>query len=177
MNDFIGFNKIARLSRNIYITEKIDGTNGQIWIKENGEMIVGSRTMYLGEHHDNHGFYKWVMANRDELMKLGVGRHFGEWWGKGINRGYGIKDKRFSLFNVLRWKDENVRPNCCSIVPVLYEGIFSEQAINECLQDLEKHGSKATPFMDPEGIIIYHTHAGIMFKKTIENDEKPKGIK
>jgi hypothetical protein len=30
--------------------------------------------------------------------------------------------------------------------------------------------------MNPEGVVIYHTASGQLFKKTIENDEKPKNI-
>ena len=37
-------------------------------------------------------------------------------------------------------------------------------------------GSLAAPgFMKPEGVVIYHTAANIMFKKTFKNDEKGKG--
>jgi hypothetical protein len=40
---------------------------------------------------------------------------------------------------------------------------------------LEDTGSFAAQgFMNPEGIVIYHTAANMMFKKTIKNDEKGK---
>ena len=42
--DFVEFNKIARLSRNCVITEKIDGTNASVVITETGDFLVGSRT-------------------------------------------------------------------------------------------------------------------------------------
>jgi hypothetical protein len=29
--------------------------------------------------------------------------------------------------------------------------------------------------MRPEGIVVFHTASGALFKKTIEGDEKPKG--
>jgi hypothetical protein len=29
--------------------------------------------------------------------------------------------------------------------------------------------------MNPEGIIVYHVAAGIGFKKTLDNDDQPKG--
>ena len=38
--EFIKFEKIARLNREIIITEKIDGTNAQICITEDGEFLV-----------------------------------------------------------------------------------------------------------------------------------------
>lgn len=37
-------------------------------------------------------------------------------------------------------------------------------------------GSYAAPgFKNPEGIVIYHTAAKTLFKKTIVGNEKPKG--
>jgi hypothetical protein len=30
--------------------------------------------------------------------------------------------------------------------------------------------------MDPEGIVIYHTAAGTLFKKTCVDDHKPKSL-
>ena len=77
--EFQEFPKMARLSREIIITEKIDGTNAQILIGEDGSFSVGSRTRWITPDDDNHGFARWAYDNKDELMKLGIGRHFGEW--------------------------------------------------------------------------------------------------
>ena len=174
MDDFRKFDKIPRLSRDCVITEKIDGTNGQIHIGEDGEFQVGSRNRWLSSGKDNYGFYAWAMENKDELMKLGVGRHFGEWWGQGIQRRYGIVGKRFSLFNVGVWNIGNL-PECCSVVPVLYEGMFDTRKIELVLDALGAVGSHASPgFMRPEGIIIWHTASRTYFKKTIEGDEGGK---
>jgi len=105
-------------------------------------------------------------------MKLGQGRHFGEWWGQGIQRNYGLKEKRFSLFNTTRWID---KPKCCEVVPILYQGLFDQKMIDECLKMLREGGSLASiGFMEPEGIIIYHTALCKGFKVTLEKDEKPK---
>jgi hypothetical protein len=61
-------------------------------------------------------------------------------------------------------------------VPIIYQGIFLEDAVYCCLQTLIDHGSKAVEgFMNPEGIIIYHAASKCLFKKTIKNDEKGKG--
>ena len=176
MVDFVEFPKIARLSRDIIITEKIDGTNGCIFIGEDGEFLVGSRTKWITPEKDNHGFARWAYDHKEELSLLGPGRHFGEWWGSGIQRGYGLPkgEKRFSLFNTKRWNDEH--PTCCNVVPILYEGEFNTQQILETMSILAINGSAAAPgFMKPEGIVIYHTAANIMFKKTFEKDEKGKG--
>lgn len=180
---FVEWPKIARFSREIIVTEKIDGTNAQIYIPEAGdadagEIYAGSRTKWITPQDDNAGFAGWVERNKEELLQLGPGNHFGEWWGKGIQRGYGVPDKRFSLFNVHRWADDgkDKRPACCSVVPTLYRGEFSEAAIYIALDRLKVNGSLAAPcFMKPEGIVIYHVAANMSFKKTLEKDEQPKG--
>lgn len=173
---FQPFPKMARLSREVIVTEKIDGTNAQIEILENGDILVGSRSRYITPADDNFGFAAWVQQNREELLQLGPGRHFGEWWGRGIQRGYGLDERRFSLFNVERW-GEGQAPACCHVVPVLWRGIFDTKAIEEVVAQLRHFGSRAAPgFMDPEGIVAFHTAANSCFKKTLHKDEVPKAL-
>lgn len=173
---FIPFTKISRLSRDMIITEKIDGTNACVWIGEDGEFRTASRTRWITPENDNAGFAKWAQENKTELLRLGKGYHFGEWWGHGIQRNYGLKEKRFSLFNVSRWTDDAVRPACCHVVPTLYTGMFDTEVIEIQLFLLGRNGSLAVPgFMKPEGVVIFHTSNGQLFKKTFENDEKGKG--
>jgi RNA ligase len=175
--EFKPFPKMARLSRPCIIQEKIDGTNASIFIGEDGEFLVGSRTRWITPENDNFGFARWAYSNKEELMKLGPGHHFGECWGSGIQRGYGLKEKRFSLFNTSRWGDDSVRPKCCHVVPVLYSGIFNTGAANQCLIHLIESGSAASPgFMDPEGIVVFHEAGRVGFKKTIKDDEVPKSL-
>ena len=176
---FIEFPKIARLNRECCVTEKIDGTNAQVHITEDGRVIAGSRNRIVTLSDDNYGFAAWVAKNEEELRKLGPGRHYGEWWGAGIQRRYGLTgaDKRFSLFNVRRWSDDSVRPACCGLVPILYTGPFLTNAIVGCIEDLRVNGSRAAPgFMKPEGVIIWHDAARVMFKATLEKDEEPKSF-
>lgn len=176
MKEFVEFKKIPRLSREIVVTEKIDGTNGVIYIDEDGEILVGSRTRWIGEHTDNYNFWHWVKDNTKEILKLGVGTHYGEWWGQGIQRRYDLKEKRFSLFNTARWGDDSIRPKCCHVTPVLYTGIFNTLFIDEALHTLKEKGSQASPgFMRPEGVVIFHKAGNLMFKKTIEKDAEYKG--
>lgn len=176
--DFIDFPKMARFSREIIITEKIDGTNAQVCISDDGtEIRAGSRTRWITPQDDNYGFAGWVERNRDELLKLGPGRHFGEWWGQGIQRKYGMTEKRFSLFNVSRWGDDETRPACCHVVPTLWRGDFGTRAIDAALHVLVEFGSQAAPgFMSPEGVVIFHTAGNVGFKKTILKDELPKSL-
>lgn len=187
--EFQEFPKIGRLSRDMVITEKIDGTNAQIFIGDevvDPIFLAGSRSRWLSETEDNYGFCKWAMVHRDELLTLGPGRHFGEWWGQGIQRRYGLTEKRFSLFNVGRWVDthgespevhgnQQFAPACCHVVPVLLRYEFNTEAIGTQLERLKTLGSVAAPgYMNPEGLVIFHSANGALFKKTIEKDEVPK---
>ena len=190
--EFTEFSKIARLSRTMTITEKIDGTNAQIYIetldgfsesdpnciaqKDGLAMFAGSRTRWITPEADNFGFARWAKEHADDLFMLGEGRHFGEWWGAGIQRKYGQTEKHWSLFNTFKWlenfdNEKPICPPCCRVVPVLYRGEFDSATIREIMMNLMNHGSFAAPFMDPEGVVIYHEAAGIMFKKTFKGDE------
>ena len=132
----------------------------------------GSRTRWITPKDDNFGFASWVWENGRDLFQLGEGQHFGEWWGKGIQRGYGLQERRFSLFNTSRWNDDAVRPSCCHVVPTLYEGLFNTEMIRLEAEVLWHRGSVAAPgFMKPEGIVVFHKHSNSLFKYTLKNDE------
>lgn len=213
--DFREFASIPRLSREIVITEKIDGTNGCIAIWRKDELVLpndaigiqvrlleathegidfvmlpGSRSKWIGPpSDDNYGFAKWVFDNKDELVKLGPGTHFGEWWGQGIQRKYGLTGKRFSLFNTSRWTSQfntvlglmaaekgalSTACNeitCCHVTPVLSQGMFSTAEVDNVLSQLSAYGSAAAPgFMKPEGVVVFHVRGNLMFKKTLIGD-------
>lgn len=216
--EFQPFAKISRLSREVVVTEKIDGTNAQIYIVKSCEraevpgavaiyrgdamnpddvdVYAGSRNRWLAVGNDNYGFASWVASHVEELKLLGPGRHFGEWWGAGIQRKYGQTQKRFSLFNVGRWApaqagnpfsgvfctdptpEQKCRAiECCHVVPTIWRGIFDTGEINDFIEMLRIEGSFAAPgFKDPEGIVIYHTASGTLFKKTLKDDETPKTL-
>jgi hypothetical protein len=186
---FEEFGKIARLSRECVVTEKIDGTNAQVYIAEDGTVRAGSRNRWLTVEADNFGFARWVADHEDGLRTgLGIGRHFGEWWGSGIQRRYGLDHKRFSLFNTGRWvsqyggesraplgEKQGYAPACCDVVPVLYTGLFDTAQIATTLAFLGATGSVAAPgFMAPEGVVVWHEAARQLFKKTLKKDEAPK---
>lgn len=178
--DFQPWPKIARLNRDITVTEKIDGTNAAVIISEEGLTISAqSRTRIITPDDDNFGFARWVHENADGLTQLlGPGRHFGEWWGQGIQRKYGLAEKRFSLFNTARYGDTDLSelPQL-GVVPVLYQGPYNQAEINGCLHMLSTDGSFAAPgFADPEGIVVFHSAAQQMFKVTIKGDEAPKSM-
>lgn len=181
MPEFREFPKLPRLRREIIVSEKIDGTNAAVGVTDAGEVYAQSRNRIITPASDNFGFAKWVESFAPFLRDvLGPGLHFGEWWGPGIQRGYGLKSKRFSLFNSDRWTDP-IRHNGdaalvgLDVVPVLYRGAFKEYEIDLTLTHLEVNGSVASPgFMRPEGVVVWHTAANVGFKITLENDETPK---
>lgn len=173
--EFEPFQKIARFYRDVVISEKIDGTNAQVVVGEDGSVRAASRTRWIAPEDDNYGFARWVAEHTDELRGLGAGRHFGEWWGQGVQRNYSQPRKRFSLFNTARWALE--RPECCDVVPVLYSGPNTIGCVPQALKALRESGSFAAPgFMKPEGIVIWHEASRQLFKVTLENDEAPKSL-
>jgi len=177
MTDFKPFPKIPRLKRGCVITEKLDGTNAQVVIGEDGTVRAGSRNRWITPEDDNYGFARWVADHEEDLRNLGVGQHFGEWWGAGIQRNYGIKEKRFSLFNSGRWSNDETRPACCDVVPVLYAGEFSSDTVDKVVAELKGGGSVAAPgFMHPEGVIVFMTASSHLYKVLAENDNVPKGL-
>lgn len=199
MNEFEAFPKIYRLRQSVIISEKIDGSNGQVALFElqsqvaldearldpyclhvydgqsDGDsplaLYAGSRTRWVRPvgKDDNYGFAAWVQVNHEELRKLGTGRHFGEWFGAGIQCGYGLQDRRFALFNTARWGDHNPNtPACCAVVPVLAAGDVN---VDEAMEDLRVNGSRlVSGYMRPEGIVVYHTQSRTYSKRTFVGD-------
>jgi hypothetical protein len=208
--EFKPWPKIMRLFRNMTVTEKIDGTNAAIGItqlkpgehweagktaqiawSEDGEtgyaVYAQSRKRLITPDDDNFGFAKWVNDNAEDLISiLGTGLHYGEWWGNGIQRSYGLAngDKRFSLFNVNRfgWMDipearaAHKVPGALHVVPVIVQNTMDTEVVRMAMDNLKQHGSYAAPgYMNPEGIVVYHHAANALWKVTYEFDEKGKG--
>lgn len=176
--EFKPWPKIARLANEqMTITEKIDGTNAcVIFLPADNdwgyEHAAQSRNKLITPESDNAGFAKWVWQHVDELfVDLGYGYHYGEWWGSGIQRGYGMErgEKFFSLFNAPRWtpaaasfKTPNLR-----VVPLLYQGSLESGKIADFADVLYESGSFAAPgFMKPEGIVVHLKEAGATYKIT-----------
>lgn len=179
---FHPFHKICRASRLTFeITEKIDGTNGVIYISDDlKQILAGCRTRWLiNKKDENFGFKSWVEENKEDLLSLGPGYHYGEWAGKGINRNYKLEDKKFFLFNNHRWRNSDDKPECCEVVPLLYLGEGYDkllEALPLCEETLRKHGSIAVPeFMEPEGLVVYSKELNNSFKVIFpEFEDKPK---
>lgn len=214
MIQFEGWPKTQRLSNTtISITEKIDGTNASVIIEaldhpsDTAESLdavaivhgpkgldyaVGaqSRKRIIRPGADNFGFAAWVQANAVELVDLlGPGRHFGEWWGLGIQRGYNMDQKVFSLFNQHRWSgvaqqrdDWATRATNLGMttVPLLYAGKLDLSVIDETLHLLREIGSAAAmgwghASQPAEGVVTYFPYLDVRLKSFVENDDVPKG--
>jgi hypothetical protein len=213
--DFKEWPKIPRheKSTDLIITEKIDGTNAAIhvreYVQEAGtdfiyptEIVAQSRTRLLDidSGQDNFGFARWVYDNSADLVRLlGVGTHYGEWYGAGIQRGYGMKEKRFALFGT-EWQPYNnpdgtlapVQPGGfgmqviseaaeemtalgLEVVPVLYRGKWSDVAIQGALGRLQLSGSQTyggAGFESPEGIVLLNRHSQTRTKIVFDNQHK-----
>ena len=174
---YIPFPKIYRYSREVIVTEKIDGTNGCIDISETGKVKAGSRTRWITPENDNYGFAAWVAKNQEYLVTtLGPGRHFGEWWGAGIQRRYNMPHKVFSVFNVTRFADLPTVDGELRKVPTLWRGNMDQLNPTHWLNALRVAGSAVAPgFANPEGIVIHHVQSGYSFKKTLDKDDAHKG--
>ena len=161
--EFKAWPKIVRVEnrRKPIFTEKIDGTNACVVIGENGEFACQSRSRFITPEDDNYGFARWAYANKEELLKMGEGYHYGEWWGQGIQRGYALTEKRFSLFNQRRWGEHNPNtPLCVSVVPFL-----PVSSVEEAREFLLQNGSVAAPgFPKPGGAVMYEPDTDTCFK-------------
>lgn len=177
--EFQPWPKIPRMrNEHIVITEKLDGTNAQVLITPEGNVFAGSRSRWIfpGKNTDNYGFAAWVEDHKSELLKLGHGRFFGEWYGYGIGpRGYGLPDRRWALFNTFRPKE--TLPSCVEQVTVLYEGpgIRASALADDWIDKLNNEGSVHVPgYMKPEGIVIYSSLSRSRTKRLCEGDDAPK---
>jgi len=185
---FEAYPKIPRLGKLRWsITEKLDGTNaivrivrvpldvdsgvlalasGALALGPEYAVFAGSRSRWLqpGKNTDNFGFAQFVQDNIDYLVKwLGEGTHYGEWWGQGIQRTYGLSQKYFTLFNPFRYQH---LPTACDqistnallgTVPLLYSGDGLDdlsQSIEMSKVQMYSFGSKACTFDRPEGFIV-----------------------
>lgn len=168
--DFEPWGKTARLQSPITISEKIDGTNGVI--KFAGEqMFVGSRKRWVFPHDDNFGFALWANDNYEELLDI-FGPNsttYGEWWGRGIQRGYGLGVRNFSPFWPISAPRTLSDGSTVETVPIIWRGDFSQVAVEMAIAQLRSYGSLAAPgFMQVEGVVVQFDHNRTRFKVVID---------
>lgn len=180
------------------------GGDGYPLVQHN--VYAQSRNRFITPQADNFGFAAWVRENAEGLISiLGPGRHFGEYWGNGIQRGYGLPrgERRFSLFNVTRHNPlgsmadleahfatpfagrEPLFPDLpeMSTVPVIsaVDGDRSLRSmshmVDQALARLCLAGSFAAEFARPEGIILFHSRSNQVFKAFCDDAEKAAEVR
>ncbi len=177
--EFREFPKIPRgQNETITITEKIDGTNACVIVQDGVVVGAQSRNRIITPEADNFGFANWVYSNTDKLVALGDGYHYGEWAGPGIQSNpHQLDKKRFFLFNTARWNESNPgRPDCCDVVPILYEGTSEiipgefegfhdpiQETFDKLLVDAKTLG------YTPEGIVVWYHKTRRYEKYTFKN--------
>src|SRR5690606_32184658 len=129
----------------VIITEKLDGTNACVVIKDGNLMGCQSRNRIITPDSDNYGFATW--ADTVDWSGMPDGYHYGEWYGEGIQKNPNcIEGKRFALFKV-EWYTGLLLPEGVELVPVLYSGQLNETVIQETFCRLKEDKPHA------EGII------------------------
>jgi len=157
--------KIKRVHKvDMVITQKMNGTNGQILFEDNGDFMIGSRNQWLSMHQDNFGFYHWAHAHITELFDIfGPGRHYGEWCGPGIQNGEGLKERVFFSFNPFLEKPHTVEWMNVEPVPLLRHGRWGPNEMDIALAHLDIFGSAVSRryyilgqncLVEPEGIVV-----------------------
>lgn len=214
--EFRNYGKIPRwVNEHVWVSEKIDGSNSCVVIepltepefdalfKDLGGYVAvvqwddaaygvraQSRNKFItpGKGTDNFGFAAYVQEHALALAKvLGVGYNYGEWYGSGIQSGYGLMngEKHFALFPTHRisvtadnYASLLMIPGL-EVAPELYEGPFGEgNCIEDCLNTLREHGSfaySAQGFDRPEGVVVQFKLSGARYKAFIHEDG-PKSL-
>lgn len=160
-----------------------------------------SRKRIITPGNDNFGFAKWVWDNAEALANtLGMGYHYGEWYGEGIQKNpLAVKGRYWALFNTWHWaRPENaLRLSLSGVqglthVPVLHDesrdGPATWETIPAVLDRLRALGSLADGYMShplahkmdyhvegPEGIIVWHKETQQKYKILLHNDSIHKG--
>lgn len=162
--------KTTRLCSACVISEKLDGSNCAVIVERDGdEWALGAqtRTKLSTRYDDQLGFYRWVEDNASTLIEdLGEGYHYGE-----FVKGKGLNEPTLFLFNTKRWTGVQFSTPSLKVVPVLFEGEYSQEKLDECVKNLEDNGSKvlATP---AEGVVVYWKNDDTMKKYFCKNQKQ-----
>lgn len=180
---FLKWPKITRRNAKCTISEKANGSNGALAFKVTDasptdgreiyvldvQMAVQTRTRIVTTQDDQTGIARWAEANREtlEMDLLYVNRmlpepgtyyHYGEFMTRGHD------EPHFYLFNTRRWTGVKFRTPTLKVVPVLYEGDYSDEIVEKCLEDLRQNGSRIHPGLPAEGVVVYYPSNDTMFK-------------
>lgn len=96
------------LNGTVHIFDKIDGTNAQVWLGEDGMLHFGSRNREISLDFDNHGFMNSLRNNKnliDFFSENKCLRLFGEWLKPHTIKYY--EDNAWANFYVFDVMDDN----------------------------------------------------------------------
>lgn len=177
--------KITRRDARCTISEKANGSNGALAFQVTDvsptdgreiyvldvQMAVQTRTRIVTVDDDQTGIARWAEANRDTLVRDlcyidgsppvpsdEPSYHYGEFMTRGHD------EPHFYLFNTRRWTGVKFKTPTLKVVPVLYEGNYSDEIVEKCLEDLRQNGSRIHPGLPAEGVVVYYPSNDTMFK-------------
>lgn len=121
-------------------TVKVHGTNASVRVKDNGEQFPQSKNNILTAYEDNYGFAAWhstkLEAFRGLHTLLGGGDLviYGEWAGKGIQKGVAVSelDKFFYIFAVKKLiGEDHIWLNNYPTLDVFHDDILDSRQVME----------------------------------------------
>lgn len=155
------------LTRPVTVTEKIHGFNARVGVDPEGKLWVGTRSeaYYLDEAPTDkgshsvpglQGFVEYARGFHDLPVGMTV---YGEWAGKGVQKGIDYGEKTFYVF-AERMLDGPVASSRdvldqhlhlgARTVPIISEGV----ALLDVLDELRRGGSVVAPGQPIEGVVI-----------------------
>jgi hypothetical protein len=154
---------------------------------QNMMIRIGSRNRWInpdaiaGKGSDNFGFAHWAWTNITELSKLGVGRHYGEWYGRGVQKCYpSVTTKAWALFEhqrhigayiAMKEGHETAFPSVCELVPLLFKGGYDTNIIELTMASLQETGSLLCNGDAAEGVVVDIPHTDFKQKLTFNYSE------
>jgi len=172
--EFVKWRSIKRPEKNtIIITEKMDGTNGCIIIKDGIIIGVQSRTKLLSIDDDNYGFFAWCAEHAAHIIDvLGDGRHYGEFCGPGINKNrHDLGQRAFFIFNTFVYP---TIPESAYIkkIDLIYTGKYSDLEIRKASFYINLRGMRFG--YCPEGFVVFYEAFGGYIKHITRSTDMRK---
>ena len=153
---------------------KLHGTNSGIVIRPDGKVLAQSRSRLISSAEDNMGFATWLEAHADTFSRLNRDVPiiiYGEWCGKGIQKGVAISNIDKVIFAVFAVQfgasDDNA--SCIHIEPTLIEQFFADITLPDNVHILPWEGKAVeVDFFDDASLRI----AVNTFNAAVERVEK-----
>jgi hypothetical protein len=154
------------LSGDVFISTKLDGSNGSVRLDENGELLFTSRNRELSLEFDNQGFA--AAFHKDNRFKKYLKKHphhilFGEWiYTRGVLKYNEDIVGKFMVFDIFdEEQDVYLRPDLyvdeldkadIHRIPVIIE--FKNPAAEDIIKLLSEHKSDWSRDGEIEGLVL-----------------------